>query len=56
MNLKWTVAGTDTVKVRVQATCLDTTIKYVVVISPNAHTRHFSCISSLSKFECKFYR
>ncbi|MBK7888987.1 MAG: PKD domain-containing protein [Bacteroidetes bacterium] len=34
MNLKWTVAGTDTVKVRVQANCLDTTIKYVVVISP----------------------
>ena len=34
MNLKWTIAGTDTVKVRVQANCLDTTIKYVVVISP----------------------
>ncbi|MBL7922958.1 MAG: PKD domain-containing protein, partial [Bacteroidia bacterium] len=34
MNLKWTIAGIDTVKVRVQATCLDTTIKYVVVISP----------------------
>jgi PKD repeat protein len=32
--IKWTTAGIDTVKLRVQSPCIDTTIRYVVTINP----------------------
>ncbi|MFM9051485.1 MAG: PKD domain-containing protein, partial [Bacteroidota bacterium] len=33
-TVNWSLTGTDTVKVRVQSPCIDTTVKYVVVVNP----------------------
>ena len=34
VNVQWTSAGIDTVKLHLQSTCLDTTLKFVVTINP----------------------